>query len=476
MGQLVFQATLGGTTALVGPNTAATNSLTIPNASGALAWSTSALTSTRIPYAGTAGVLQDSANFVFDGTNVGIGTSSPTTYGGLLNVVSTIAGSAKVNISDYSAGASPAPLLQFGLSSSNGFVTTDGARVWATSPSATTAALNFAAYNGSAPSTAQMTLTGGSVGIGTSSPAYKLDVVTSVNNGLSVTDGTYRGIFLPSSIGGVATGTTTSHPFIFITSNSERMRVAANGSVGINTSSSIYNTFHVNGGVSIQSGPVYATAGEGLEMWYNPSISTGVLISYDRTNNIYKKLQIDSSELTLNYAGNNVIIGNTAAAGRLTLKQGGGNGSGSSLAIQRADNTNTWEIINANDDSLYLLWNASNRGVFNTTTGIYSALSDENKKKDFAESTLGLEAVKQLKPTLFRMENEDESVPLSLGFIAQEVQSVIPQAYVEQDSPTGEKFIGLQDRPFIAVLTKAIQELNDKIISLEEQILNLGVK
>ena len=79
MGQLVFQATLGGTTALVGPNTAATNSLTIPDASGALAWSTSALTSGRVTFAGTGGLLQDSANLFWDITNsnLGIGTSSP---------------------------------------------------------------------------------------------------------------------------------------------------------------------------------------------------------------------------------------------------------------------------------------------------------------------------------------------------------------------------------------------------------------
>jgi hypothetical protein len=70
MGQLIFQATLGGTTALVGPNTTATNSLTIPNASGALAWSTSALTSGRVPYAGTGGLLQDSANMNFDGSTL----------------------------------------------------------------------------------------------------------------------------------------------------------------------------------------------------------------------------------------------------------------------------------------------------------------------------------------------------------------------------------------------------------------------
>jgi len=107
--------------------------------------------------------------------NVGIGTSSPSSYG-LLTVLSSTAGSAKISIQDISGGASPAPLLQFGVNSSNGFNTSDAARVWATSPSSTTAALNFAAYSGGAPSTAQMTLTGGNLqfnsGYGSVATAY----------------------------------------------------------------------------------------------------------------------------------------------------------------------------------------------------------------------------------------------------------------------------------------------------------------
>jgi hypothetical protein len=39
----------------------------------------SALTSGRVTYAGTSGVLQDSANLTFDGTNLSVGTSSPAT-------------------------------------------------------------------------------------------------------------------------------------------------------------------------------------------------------------------------------------------------------------------------------------------------------------------------------------------------------------------------------------------------------------
>ena len=84
MGQLVFQATLGGTTALVGPNTASTNSINIPDASGTLAISGGSTSFTNLAYTGTltggTGIVNlGSGQFYKDASgNVGIGTSSPT--------------------------------------------------------------------------------------------------------------------------------------------------------------------------------------------------------------------------------------------------------------------------------------------------------------------------------------------------------------------------------------------------------------
>jgi hypothetical protein len=111
---------------------------------------------------GVTGNLNVSGVNTYFAGNVGIGTTLPGSYG-LLTVLSSTAGSAKISIQDTSGNASPAPLLQFGVNSSNGFNTADAARIWTTSPSSTTAALNFAAYNGGAPTTAQLTLTSGNV-------------------------------------------------------------------------------------------------------------------------------------------------------------------------------------------------------------------------------------------------------------------------------------------------------------------------
>ena len=109
-------------------------------------------------------------------------------------------------------------------------------------------------------------------------------------------------------------------------------------------------------------------------------------------------------------------------------------------------------------------FNGGNVSQINMANGAYTALSDINKKKDFEDSTIGLNAILGLKPKLFRMKTESNEVEKSLGFIAQEVKEFIPQAYVEAND-----FIGLQDRPIIAALVKAIQELkaeNDNLKSI----------
>jgi hypothetical protein len=133
-----------------------------------------------------------------------------------------------------------------------------------------------------------------------------------------------------------------------------------------------------------------------------------------------------------------------------------------------------WKVTNFSA-TYYFNYNGTDKATINGSTGVYTALSDANKKKDFEPSTAGLDAVMALKPTLFRMIDQEDNTSKHLGFIAQDVQSVIPQAYTEQDAPDG-KFIGLQDRPIIAVLVKAVQELKATVDTQATKITELEAK
>jgi hypothetical protein len=127
---------------------------------------------------------------------------------------------------------------------------------------------------------------------------------------------------------------------------------------------------------------------------------------------------------------------------------------------------NRWSFVNGADNNFYIGFNEVGKGVFNNSTGIYTPLSDVNKKKDFEASTIGLNAILGLKPTLYRMKTDETKGKKELGFIAQEVKEFIPQAYSESINGD-DTFIGLNYNAIVAALVKSVQELKAEIDELK---------
>jgi hypothetical protein len=128
---------------------------------------------------------------------------------------------------------------------------------------------------------------------------------------------------------------------------------------------------------------------------------------------------------------------------------------------------NLWSMVNGGDSNLYFIYNGALRGQISLGTGVYTPLSDINKKKDFEDSTIGLSAILNLKPTLYRMKSDETEGNKELGFIAQEVREFIPQAYIENDNE--DKFIGLNYNAIVAALVKSVQELKAEIDELKNK-------
>jgi hypothetical protein len=155
--------------------------------------------------------------------NVGIGTSSPSSFGkfAVVGGVSAFANSQP----DGTLGT----CVAFQLS---GFNTEFQNLIRSSvSSSISSSILAFNLCNGSNSTTEVMRIQGGNVGIGTSSPTITLDVFGS---GMRVKDST-RTVLLSNNIsGGVSgIGTETNTNFMFITNNAERMRITPQGAVCI---------------------------------------------------------------------------------------------------------------------------------------------------------------------------------------------------------------------------------------------------
>jgi hypothetical protein len=117
----------------------------------------------------------------------------------------------------------------------------------------------------------------------------------------------------------------------------------------------------------------------------------------------------------------------------------------------------------------------SGSGNIVTWTVQTSSPSDIRLKEEITNSDLGLDFVKQLRPVSYKLK-ADPKHQKGYGFIAQEVESLIGDksslVYHEPDWKVGDEtgFKTIHYPSYIAVLTKAIQELTAKVEALETKL------
>tara|TARA_R100000234_G_scaffold77588_1_gene48384 strand:+ start:336 stop:1193 length:858 start_codon:yes stop_codon:yes gene_type:complete len=117
------------------------------------------------------------------------------------------------------------------------------------------------------------------------------------------------------------------------------------------------------------------------------------------------------------------------------------------------------------DGNLYF-WNGTNQGYLNSS-GSWIDASDVNLKKDITDLTYGIDVLKNLKPRKYKMKADDKE---QIGFIAQEVETVLPEVTDTSKTPDEDQHKGIAYGHLTAVLTKALQEAIAKIEVLETKV------
>jgi hypothetical protein len=97
--------------------------------------------------------------------------------------------------------------------------------------------------------------------------------------------------------------------------------------------------------------------------------------------------------------------------------------------------------------------------AFIDTSGNYWQVSDRSIKRDISSLENSLDRLMQLRAVSYHFRNEPKNTPVSLGFVAQEVQPIFPEVVREQSN--GVKAIGYSE--LIPVTIRSIQELNQKV-------------
>jgi len=187
-----------------------------------------------------------------------------------------------------------------------------------------------------------------------------------------------------------------------------------------------------------------------------------------------------TERMRINSSGS-LLVGMTATtpniSGDVAISKGIFFGAGTTSTYYFSIQSNTSDFYIGNST---LTRYAALNGI-NTFTA-WSFGSDRRIKKDIESLDYGLTQVMQMKPSRYKfIDGEDASI----GFIAQELKEVIPEAvtgeempFSDEDTPQerAKKTMGVSKDLLIPVLVKAIQELNAKVTALEEQVINLGVK
>jgi len=343
----------------------------------------------------------------------------------------------------------------------------------------------------------------GNVGIGTSSPASKLEVEDSVNGDMHLrinntnTGNTARTLLLLESDG--ATGSlylnganrvssgvdeadsmtltsdasasnglninATSGSIKFYYNYLEKMRIDSSGNVSIGKSSSAGKSLEIyastNAAMRIQNSTTGTTGSDGLLIEMGGS---DVLI-YNYENGVMKFGTNNAERMRIDSSGN-FMVNRTSAldAGKVSLSYAGASQRGICIETDTTASTAQMRFVNPNGGVGEILTSGS------STT--YATSSDHRLKENVIDLADATTRVKQLQPKRFNfIADADTTVD---GFLAHEVSDIVPEAITgtkdEVDAEGNPVYQGIDQSKLVPLLTASLKEAINKIEQLEARI------
>jgi hypothetical protein len=339
--------------------------------------------------------------------------------------------------------------------------------------------------------------TSGNVGIGTSSPASSLHVsgtttltTSETATAINSNNATNTGFVLKYAPNLTSLGNNFSQPLVLLTNDTERMRITSAGNVGIGTSTptdfgSGYKTLAVtgtSGGGVFRSNSTNVTVDLYAENSLGGVLRTATNHPLIFSTNSTERMRIDSS--------GNLLVGTTSAAGERFAVYNNSTSQVTAIVFNRATSGIATDIFQVqavqSASSAYFLgrWYSGGspqfavRGdgvIFAQNTTVQS-ISDARTKENVRDADDGLQTVLGLRPVRFDFkEGFGNSRKNQLGFIAQEVEAVFPDAVdaAGEKDEQGEPYKSVGPGAMIPVLVKAIQELKAELDTVKAELATL---
>ena len=245
----------------------------------------------------------------------------------------------------------------------------------------------------------------------------------------------------------------TSTSLGFSTNGLNRVTIKSDGNVGYGTNNPV-SLLHIEkaGGTTFSGGDQFrvssGVSGNRAEFHFTDNITSDAFLSFLPSATIASRYL----EISLNGAAGGLAIDGNGKVGILTVaptQQLHVVGNGRFTAVGAGTFSNNLNI--------------TSDGTLTTAT------SDAKYKYNIRPLNYGLETLLQLNPVNFQwIEGEEED----LGFIAQDVAEIIPEAV----NTNWNSDLLFRYESLIPILTKAIQEQQALIKALEQRIINLENK
>jgi hypothetical protein len=356
----------------------------------------------------------------------------------------------------------------------------------------------------------------GNVGIGTSSPSGKLSVTSdALNSQFSASTGTsyfyqrfssdggnhYIGV-ANSAGAGLLSGagayslniqTEGARNLALGTNNSLRMLIDSSGNVGIGTSSpASYSKLDVAGLVKINSSrdtyvDASEDAGANAKIFVSAagsgdfSSEAGHLVMQARTHtSVYRDIIFagginNASEIMRITGEGNIGVNNSAPNAKLAVVAASG-GYASYMHFPPGGYGMGMNVTGTGSNVFhYYFANGTFVGQVYTTGSsmVWASASDYRLKENVVTDWDATTRLKQLKPSRFNFIADSTNTTVD-GFLAHEVQDIVPEAIIgvkdEVDANGDAKYQSIDQSKLVPLLTKALQEQQTLIESLEARI------
>ncbi len=192
---------------------------------------------------------------------------------------------------------------------------------------------------------------------------------------------------------------------------------------------------------------------------YNATINQNIASDLDNAGNF-------SADINLNDAGTSMTLSNN-----ITIVDTSNNNYGAYTTYTNADGS-TYFNVGKSASNIFNIVDNNNTGVYMASDGnSFTSTSDARLKKDIVPLQNPTETLLKLQPCTYKWKTQtDDDNKKHVGFIAQEVEEVLPNLVNENTYPDGSTYKGVAATDLVPYLVSMNNSLDQRIQELKHKI------